>query len=442
MKTINFKSILFITLLTISCIGLKAEQYSLEQCIDIALNNNLNVRKQENEVNSKHLQYQQARQNLLPSLTGYASQSWSWGLSTGVDNTNKTQNIANTGLGLNANLVLFDGLAMKFNIDNAKALANQSEASLEQINLDIRMNITSMFLQVLLNKELEQVAQVQLDETKRKVERSKALVEADRLPQGELYTLQAQAAQEENTLVQAKNRTKLSLLDLAQAMEMDYSDDFDIVQPALETMTSVLLPDNNIVFQQALDNRPEISAALYQLDAQQIGLKSAKAAYSPTLSLGSSANTSYYHIYGADNKSFGKQLGDNFSASVGLNLSIPIFDRMRTPNNIKQQELAISNARLQLEQVKLDLRKQIDQAYYNALAAQSRQATAEKALVSAQEAYRYAEQKYDAGRSSTYEYYEAKRVLLQAQSEQLQSVYDYIFKVRILQYYAGNLPQR
>ncbi len=442
MKIISIKSILLVALCCAWVVGSIAQPYTLEQCINIALANNLQVRTQENDLTAKRLQYDQARQNLLPTISGVANQSWSWGLSTGADNMNKAQNIANTGFGLNANLILFDGLAMKFNIDNARALANQSEASLKKIRLDIEMNITTMYLQVLLNKQLEAVAQMQLGDTQRKVERSQALVEANRLPQGELYTLQAQAAREENSLVQAQNRTKLSLLDLSQAMELDYSPDFDIAQPSADELSAPLLPDNEQVYQQALNNRPEIRAAQYLLSAQQIGLKTAKAAYSPTLSLGANANTSYYHIYGSDNKSFGKQLGDNFSTSLGLNLTIPIFDRMRTPNNIKHQQLAISNARLQLEQTKLTLRKNIDQAYYNAIAAQSRQATAEKALISAQEAYRYAEQKYDAGRSSTYEYYDAKRVFEQAQSEQLQAQYDYIFKIKILQYYAGTMPQK
>ena len=417
-------------------ISVHAEQYTLEQCIDVALQNNLQVRTQENNLQTQRLQYNQARQNLLPSVSGYASQSWSWGRSTGVDNISISQNMANTGLGLNANLVLFDGLAMKYNIDKAKSQVNMSEAELQKIRLDIKLNITAMYLQVLLNKELEQVAQQQLDDTRSKVERAQALVDANRLAQGELYTLEAQAAKEENSLIQAQNTTKLSLLDLAQAMELTFSDDFDINSQPLTSLNPELSTlNNNEVYQKALNNRPEIKAAMYQIESQQIALKSTKSAYSPTLSLGAGLSTGYYHLYGADNASFGKQLGDNLSTNVGLNLTIPIFDRMQTPNSVKRQELAISDAKLQLQQAKQDLRKQIDQAYYNAIAAQSQQVSAGKALQSAEEAYRYAEQKYEAGRSSTYEYYDAKQTLLQAQSEELQAKYNYLFKLRILNYY-------
>ena len=416
-----------------------AEQYTLEQCVSTALRNNLQVHTQQNAAESQRIQYKQAKQNLSPSVNGYASQSLSWGRSTGVDNISRSQNIANTGLGLNANLTLFDGLAMKFNIDQAKAQLNQSEASLEQIRLDITINITAMYLQVLLNKELEHVAEVQLEDTRRKVERAEALVRSNRLAQGELYTLEAQAAKEENSLIQAQNTTKLSLLDLAQAMELQYSPDFDIAPPQQADIEAGLLPDNNEVYNQALNKRPEIKAAKYNLSAQQIALKTAKAAYSPTLTFGAGVSTGYYHLYGADNAAFGKQLSDNFSTNIALNLNIPLFDRMRTPNNVKQQELRISNARIQLEQTKHDLRKKIDQAYYNAVAAHSRQQSAEKALISAQEAYHYAEQKYEAGRSTTYEFYEAKRTLQQAESEVLQSKYNYLFKLRILEYYSNSL---
>ena len=376
----RFVNIIFM-LCVITCI--MAEQYNLEQCVNIALKNNLQVRTQQNDTRTQRLQYNQARQDLLPSLSGYASQSWSWGRSTGVDNITLSQNIANTNFGLNANLVLFDGLAMKFNIDQARADMNRSEASLEELKLDITMNITAMYLQVLLNKELEQLAQSQLEYTRHNIERAEALVAANRLAQGELYAIQSQAAKEENNLVQAQNTAKLSLLDLAQAMEMPYSTDFDISRPSeTDTVAGVLL-DNESVYQYVLSNRPEIKAAQYYLQSQQIALKTAKAAYSPTLSLGAGFTTGYYHLYGANNTAFGKQLSDNMSSSLGLNLSIPIFDRMRTPNNIKMHEINIDNARLNLEQTKKDLRKEIDQAYYNATAAHSQQLSSEKALKSA-----------------------------------------------------------
>lgn len=433
-KQIKYLSAL---LLLFNFLFVNAEKYTLNQCIEIALHNNLQVQQQENEMRQQQLAYDQARQNLLPAVSANAGQNWSWGRSTGVDNVMRAQNIANTSFSLNANLVLFDGLSMKYNIDQSKALVNKTEADMQQLKLDISLNITAMFLQVLLDKELEQTAQEQLALTQRKIEKTQALVEAQRTAQGELYSMQAQEAKEQLALVQAQNTTKLALLDLAQAMELPYSDSFDIVHTTTDSLDHQLLPDKTIVYQEAMSNRPELKAAQYALEAQQIGLKNAKSAYYPTLSAGTGISTGYYHLYGADNVAFGKQLGDNFTTNVGLNLTIPIFDRMQTPNAVKRQEINVQNAKLNIEQITKDIQKEIDQAYYNALAAQTQQQSAEQALTYAQEAFRYAEQKQEAGKGTIYELYEAKKLLTQAQSEQLQAKYNYIFKVRILQYYAG-----
>jgi outer membrane protein len=188
-----------------------------------------------------------------------------------------------------------------------------------------------------------------------------------------------------------------------------------------------------------LQNRPEIKVMEYQIQANESALKGAKSAYSPTLSAGANVGTGYYDMQGAENQPFGTQMRDNFSASVGLNLHVPIYDKNQTTTRVKQQKLALENARLDLEQQKNDLRKEIDQAYFNAKNASAEQISAEKAERAAAEALRYATQKYEAGRSTLYEYQEARNNYLQAQSTRLQAQYNYLFRLRILQYYQGML---
>lgn len=415
---------------------LSAETYSMQQCIDTALVRNLSVLSGELQTETYRLNYQQQRQNLLPHISGSVGQSFSFGRSTGVDNITRSQNIANTSIGLNASLVLFDGLGMKFRIDEARASMQASEADLEKLKADIRINICGMFLKALLNKELLAVADSQLLATAQRLERTERMVESGRTAEGELYQQRAQYAGDELNRTQAENNLRLALLDLAQAMEIPYDPDFDITAPD-NVSDAVLLPDNDEVYAEALRNRPEIRAGEAQLQAQESALKGAKAAWSPTLSAGAGLNTGYYHLFGADNTAFGKQLGDNFSTSVGLNLTIPIFDRMQTPNAVKKQKINIENTKIQIEQTKKDLRKEIDQAYYNAVAAQQQQTSAAKAEISAAEAYRYAGQKYDAGRASFYELNDAKNTYIKAKSELLQAEYNYRFKVLILHYYTG-----
>ena len=431
------KRISIITVTLLATLTMTARTYTLDECVDIALKNNISLQQQRGTYEIQRLQYTQSKQNLLPSLSGSVGQSFSFGRATGADNVTVSQNMANTSFGLSANLLLFDGLGMKFRIDEARANCEASEQTTKKAELDIKMNISTMFLQVLLNKELLQVADTQMEASRLKVERAEQLVREGRLAEGELYTLQAQYAKEESQRTQAENNLRLSLLDLAQAMNVNYTDDFDIIVPKELTDMSAILPSNNDVYAEALRSRPEIRAAKSQLQAEQSALKSAKAAYSPTLSAGANFGTGYYHRFGGTNADFGTQLSDNLSTGIGLNLSIPIFDKMQTPNSVKRQKIVIENQELQIEQVKQTLRKEIDQAYYNALAAQKQQLSSQKAEESSREAYRYAEQKYEAGRATSYEFYDAKNTYIGAVSDALQAKYNYLFRIRILEYYMG-----
>ena len=432
------KQLLIISLCLLS-LGVHAEVFTLQQCIDSALLNSLTVQKQGNQYASQRLQYTQSKANISPSISGSAGQSWIFGRSIGADNIYHAQNSSQTTFNLAANIVLFDGLQMKFNIDQARANMQASEANMQALQLQIKMNISTMYLQVLLSKELLAVAENQLADTRLKLQRDSALVAINRLPAGELYTLQAQAAREELEVTQRQNNLQLSLLDLAQAIELQDITHFDIAIPSQEELAGGLLPNNEEVYQIALQSRPEIKALEYAIQAHESALKGTKSVYSPMLSAGASVGTGYYDMQGADNTTFGTQMRDNFSASVGLNLHVPIYDKMQTSTRVKQQKLALENARLDLEQQKKDLRKEIDQAYYNARNASIEQSASEKAEQSTAEALRYTTQKYEAGRCSLYEYQEARNNHLQAQSTRLQAQYNYLFRLRILQYYQGVL---
>ena len=295
-----------------------------------------------------------------------------------------------------------------------------------------------MFLQVLLCRQLTETATTQLADTQTKLQRDSALVAAQRLAAGELYTLQAQVAKEQLALVQQQNELRLALLDLAQAIDIQDMASFDIAVSDADTL--LLLPlSAQDVYDAALTYRPEITALEYTIAAQEAALKSAKAAYSPTLSAGASVGSGYYNMQGSDNLPFAEQMNENFTASVGLNLSVPLYDRMQTTTRMRQQRLAVDNAKLQLAQQKQTLRKEIDQAYYNALSAQLEEQSAMEAERSAAEALRYAEQKQEAGRASAYEYREAKNTYAQALATRLQARYNLLFRIRILHYYQGTL---
>lgn len=413
-----------------------AETMTMQQCIDTALVNNLALQTTQNSYESARIQYQQSLTNLSPAISGGISQGFSFGRSTGADNITRSANNSSTGFNLGANILLFDGLAMKFAIDQARANQHASEAQVQAQELQIRQTITTMYLQVLLHKMQVRVAEAQLEDTRRLLERSRILVEAERLAEGEIYTLEAQEAQEELSVVQARNSLQLSLLDLAQAMNLSDMAHFDIVEMTTDELPQIL-PAREEVCLLAMENRPELKALNYQITAAEAALKGRKAAFSPSLSASAGVGSSYYHMYGAENEVFSKQMRDHFSANVGLNLSVPIFDKMQTPHAIKQQKLNLDNARLQLEQKRQDIHKQIDGAYYDAVNAYSEWQSAQKAERSQAQAMHYTNQKYEAGRATGYEYTTAKTNSLRATTARLQAEYTYYFRLYLLQSYTG-----
>ena len=424
-------------ILSLVAVMASAEVYTLQQCIDTAVANNIALLKQKNNYSASSIQYKQSLANLSPNISAGVGQNWMFGRSTGADNITTPNNSASTSFNLSASLLLFDGLGMKFAIDQARASMLSSEASIQAAELQLQLNISSMYLQVLLNKQLLLAAQEQVEETQRVLHKDSLLMQANRLSEGEIYAVIAQLGNEQLQAITAQNDVQLALLNLAQAMNID-PQGFDIEEIPLEQLQEgTALPSRDEVLDLALSQRPEIKAQQYTIDAQEAMLKQQKAAYSPTLSANAGVGTSYYNIQGVENKAFGDQLGDNLQGSVGLTLSIPIYNKMQTPYAVKQQKLALDNARLSLEQQKQDIRKEVEQAYFNALNALTEAQAAEQALTNAQVALDYLQKKYEAGRASSYEYTTAKTTFAKAQTTLLQSQYNYLFRLRILHYYAG-----
>ncbi|MEA4951028.1 MAG: TolC family protein [Petrimonas sp.] len=198
-----------------------AQQYTLEECINIALQNNVNIKQQELNKAQRHIAYTQARNELLPSVNASAGQNFIFGRSIGLDNTYQNTNSSQTSLGVGANITLFDGLRMKHNIDAKRADLSAAEADLEKFKDDMEISVATAFLQVLLQKELLQIANEQLQLTDSNMNRRKELIKSGKMAQGEIYELEAQRAREEQNKVQAESNLKLALLDLAQIMELD-----------------------------------------------------------------------------------------------------------------------------------------------------------------------------------------------------------------------------
>ena len=430
----NVKYILLFVVATCSMSALQAQSnYTLLECIDIALENNRSIKQQALNKQQKEIAYNQARADLLPNLNASVGQNFVFGRSIGLDNTYQNVNSQQTSFGINSDITIFDGLRMKYNIDARKAEVHISEADLEKIQDDIVMSVSTAFMQVLMNKELLQIANDQIELTQTNIARLNELVNSGRMARGELLEMEAQEAQEEFNQIQAVNNLKLSLLDLAQIMEVEDFENFDIIVPDNLMIDDGILLSPTTIYESALISRPEIRGAQYRVESSTKEIMIAKSAFFPSLSFGASVGTGYYNLSARTNESFSTQFKNNRSTSLGFSLRIPIFNRFQVRNSVKNAQIALEYSKLEVDKTKLDLRKRIEQAYYNAVGAESRWEAAQKSEMASKEAYRFAEQKYENGRATSYELTQAKSNLAKVLSDQAQAKYEYVFRLKILE---------
>ncbi|HHU97515.1 MAG: TolC family protein [Bacteroidota bacterium] len=427
------RPIIITLFLTISLAGM-AQQYTLEECINIALQNNRTIKQQELNRAQREIAYSRARSDLLPNLNAQAGQNFTFGRSIGIDNTYQNTNSTQTSLGIGADITLFDGLRMKHNIDAKRADLSAAEADVEKFKDEIEMSVATAFLQVLLQKELLEIAHEQIALTNENIRRRNELIKSGKMAQGEIYELEAQHAREEQNRVQTESNLKLALLDLAQIMELDDFSRLDVSAPPVEQIINdELLLSPTDVYQQALLVRPEIRASEYRVQSSEKEVLMAKSQRYPSLSFGANFGTGYYKMSGRPNDPFGSQLRNNMSNSLGFSLRIPIFNRFQTRDNIRSAQIAVENNRIEMDKVKIELRKRIEQAFHNAVGAQSKWKATRKSEISSQEAFRFAQEKFDNDRANAYELSQAKSNLTQVLSEQAQAKYEYAFRLKIVE---------
>lgn len=432
-KDMNIKNIL-VTCFFLASISISAQQFTLEECIETALQNNRTIKQQELNKIQRTIAYSQARSDLLPNLNASAGQNFVFGRSIGLDNTYQNTNSSQTSFNIGSNVTLFDGLRMKYNIDVKRADLSAAEADLEKFKDDIVLSVATAYLQVLLQKELLQIASDQIGLTDVNILQRQELISSGRMAKGEIYELEAQRAREELNQVQAESNLKLALLDLAQIMELDDFSTFDVAPVQVESIIdNGLLLSTESILQSALLVRPEIAAAQHRLLSSEKSVLVAKSQLSPTLAFGVNMGTGYYNMSNHPNDSFSKQIRNNISNSLGFSLQIPIFNKFQTRNNIRSAKIAVQNSILEIDKVKIDLRKRIEQAYHNAVGAESKWHAAQKSEISGEEAFRFAQEKFDNGRANSYELYQAKNNLTKILSDMAQAKYEYAFRLKILE---------
>ncbi len=442
--------------------------WSLEQCINTALERNLNIQNSNLQVELAENGLLSNKGSFLPSVNLFLNTNLNFGRTIDpFTNTFATDEVRSDAYGINARWELFNGLqnVNRYRRGQYDLMAAQYDAD-KMVN-DISLQVTYAYLEVLFNEELYKVAQDQVMVTQKQTDRTSKLVEAGSIPMGNLMDMQAQLANEELNEINAQNNMELSYLKLLILMRIDSVTTFSIEKPVLniEEMTS-LDATPTFVYNKAIQNLPEVKSAEMRYESSVKSLSIERGKISPSLVLQGSVGSGYSgknvdpnsgYITGVEPigitesgetvvrpsyeypavKSFSDQVNDNFNQSIGFTFTLPILNGLSTNTSISRAKVNQEIRQNELEQVKYQINETVKKAYFDAQAALKKYQSNEKAVAANRESYKYAEKRYELGMMNAVEFNQSKNNLIRAESNLLQAKYDYVFKSKILEFYMG-----
>lgn len=427
---------------TLSCFfiffSIQAQQiWTLDDCIDYALKNNISLKQSKLNIELNKNEYFQSKMELLPTVNISNSFNNNRGRYINPFTNEFDEEVSSSiNLSYNSNFLLFNGFK---NINQIKKAANESLKSiydLESAQNELISSIALSYLQILFNEELYQTSLSQLDLTKNQENRIKTFVDAGSMAQGELLNIQSQLALEEQQLIQAENQLNLSKLQLAQLLELDQYGNLNILKLNIKVPIFKIQNNINTDYGIALNTQSSIKSSELQINSAIYDLKIAKANYLPNLSIGYRISTLYLDNVD-DMFTFNEQLENNQQSAIYLSLNIPIFNKWSVRNSVAQSKIQIENSQLSAQQAKNQLRKNMEQAYADQLAAYKKYQATQKAVIAFKEAFSYINERYELGMVNSYEFSESKNKLITAESDELRAKYDLIFKVKLYEFYTS-----
>ena len=419
--------------------GAQAQErvWTLPQCIDYALENNLSIKQNDISVEQKEISLNTAENSRLPGVSGSAGQNFSFGRGLTADNTYANTNTTNTSFSVGADVPVFNGFRLKHNIELSKLDLAAATADLEKARDDIRVAVAQAYVQILYNMEILDVARSQVEIDSLQVVRLAEMAASGKASRAEVSAQEASLAQSRLSATQASNNLSLAILDLTQLLELPSPEGFRIARPSVEGLETAILMDPEAIYAEAVQVKPSIKAEEIRLDYASKNIDLARSSYLPSVSLSGGLGTNYYTSSGFPAAGFSSQLKNNFSQYVGLNLNIPIFSRFSTRNQVRGAKLSFDSQEIMLENTKKSLYKEIQQAYYNAVGSQAKYRSSVVAAASAADAFELAQARYENGKSGITEFNEAKARYMSAQSDLVQARYEYLYQSKILDFYRG-----
>ncbi len=416
--------------------------WTLQECIMHARTNNINIKQAAISSELARVSRDQSYTTMLPTVNGSSSHQRSFGRSVDPFTNSITENeTRTTNFSLSSNVTLFAGLRLQHSLAQSKYEYLQSQENLAKISNDISLNVAAAYLQVLFSMESLKLARDRVNAATETRNRTAKMVETGMMAQGNLLDAEAALASEELGLVNAENSLNSANIAISQLLELENAMDFSIAPQQVDIpVQSSLMMKPEEIYAASLKTLPEIRASEYGISSAQKGFSSAKSGLFPSLNLFSSVGTfynegGYTQLLGEI--PFDEQVRNNQSKSFGLSLSIPLFNGWSVQSNIQRSRLNLENAMLQDELARKQVYKSVVQAHADATAGMNRFNASSKARNSADEAFNYAQRKYDVGLISFIEFINIRNNKSRAESELIQSKYDLIFRLKVLDFYLG-----
>lgn len=449
--------------------------WTLQKCIDEAFSKNISIKQSELQVELAQINQLQNAGAMMPSLNAQGGHGYNWGQTIDpFTNTFATERIRSNNLGIGTGLTLFNGFQNLNRVKQGAIDIEIQKANLEQMQNDIALNVTNAFLNVLFQEEFVAAAKANLNATDKQVERVNNLVQAGAAPQGQLYEIEAQLAADEANLIRSENALSIAYLSLRQLLLIpeNEADDFRISRPPADAVENLTLPDSpRSAVSSALNRFPEIKSAQASVESANTGLKIAKGGMAPRLNMSFSYGTGFSGARkvpvgdpiisgtqvvgvvestlepvvapqiefpgGLEVVGFNQQFRDNLNQSLFFNLTIPIFNGFTTRSAIKRAEVGVISASNNLELARQQLRQTVETAYADALAALNSYRAAVQSVRAAELAFDYAEVRYEQGASNIADYVAARSRLDNARADLIRNKYDYLFRVKVVEFYMG-----
>ncbi len=451
MKKVSINLILMFVCFVGFSANAQNKKWTLQECVDYAINNKISIKQSELDLETTVIGKKAAIGSFLPSFNANASHSWNIGLNqnitTGLLENQTTQF---TSAGLNSNITIYNGLQNQNRYRKANLSIIAAQYQVAKMKDDIALNVANAFLQILFNKENLKVQKEQLANDEKQQKKSEEFVAAGVVARGDLLDVLATVALDKQNVIAAENNLFLSNLSLAQLLQIEDFQTFEIADVDYQATSSATMlekPEN--IVEKAKQNRVELKIARANLEVAERDVKIAKGDFQPSLIgfYSFSSRVSYadrvigFNPNGSPILSgplpFFDQFSNNKGHNFGLQLNIPILNGFSAKNNLDRFKIALDRSKINEKQATLDLERNVYTAITNAKAALNAYDAAIAAFEARKEAYNYAKEKYAVGMMNSFDFSQSQTLYTNAQSEVLRTKYDYIFKVKIVEFYYG-----